>query len=329
MYSPFLDVARKAISESSKPQKKKRGFTAPDGTFYEWTKPTPPTQADIDAVVQYHQEAGQFYAGAKKGMDMVSNVTRSINVKPTQNETHHIQPGKNKKKGINFGDPNAKPAVSGEAAIFQMISEGRAPDVEAIKRYHDMEAQGIAQAVAPIVGPIGAAVGFATGIPGAQKVGQEIAPQLAGGIIGMPSNAAGDLAILTNPQANAVERAGAAANIASLFIPVEELAVGGIVKAVSKLKAKGANQAAKAIEDALKSGVNPQEVDRLIRPKQKAIIERKPIDIDSEITRLREEAAAKRKAKQPAEAPPPKQEIPEPPKVAANEKPGYWEKGGE
>jgi hypothetical protein len=42
------------MSDPSQLTPKKVGFTAPDGTFYRWNKPTPPTQDDINAIVAFH-----------------------------------------------------------------------------------------------------------------------------------------------------------------------------------------------------------------------------------------------------------------------------------
>jgi hypothetical protein len=48
----FITEQKQKLEKVMKPQEK--GFTAPDGTFYKWDKPTPPTNEDINAIVNYH-----------------------------------------------------------------------------------------------------------------------------------------------------------------------------------------------------------------------------------------------------------------------------------
>jgi len=48
-------LANSGSAPAAPQQPQEHGFTAPDGTFYHWDKPTPPTQNDLDAIVAYHQ----------------------------------------------------------------------------------------------------------------------------------------------------------------------------------------------------------------------------------------------------------------------------------
>jgi hypothetical protein len=278
--------------EIAKPKPwKGRKITGPKGTRFTWTKDTPPTAEDFDAM-----EAADRYEYDRK-------LSKGAPDRNPETTGAPVPPARKKvKTQIRAGTPDDPKPVSDvelQADLLQaknpklprheaMIHAARslkgmgAGAVEGANQAQQM----LSSAIAPVMGPVGEALGFVEGMMPSltnlgsrlagttpQKLGKEMAPQAAAGLVTAPLSAVAELMQLADDKASPETKARAAGNLIAAGV-LSELPMGGSIsiaqKAAQSLLAKmgktkqgmAAIQKAKAqaatVADVPKTVIEPQ-----------------------------------------------------------------------
>lgn len=236
-----------------------RGFTAPDGTFYKWNKSTDPTQADIDAIVQFHEQSKALETEARQGMARGRKAT-SESLRKQEEEKKLDDMGR---MGLASGrlatvarrKVEQKSGEPFEATIQKVVKadprrfgtgKPRESDVEDLR--HEFEAQvldtrepfralnetaaefgGVVSEISrPVLGKVGRALGYISpfNLPlqgmgvDLPKVYENALPAMAGGIAAAPLNVGAEVAGLLDPNRTPLQKLGGTANIVTQAFPV-------------------------------------------------------------------------------------------------------------
>lgn len=273
MVQTFLDSAKLA-QETAKP-KKKRGFTAPDGTFYPWLGKGNPSQADIDAIVDYHEREGGKRSAANTAVKAQNAFQGAGSFTPGT-----LNRKTNRATGIGPAGPEAtaglKRAMAESERQYQLATTRPTSEQvitgPAAIRGAEEATKVLTKLVEPVAKPIGNA--FAAIDPAwqlAERLGV-VAPgtagsMLAGGIGGVmsaPVQVAAELAQIADPNVSLRDKGGALLNIGGQVVPFEAAVVGGTTKAI-KAGIKGAKsltkagKAATAIEEIISTGIKAEK----------------------------------------------------------------------
>jgi hypothetical protein len=268
MISQVLEQGIKA----GKRAQKARGFTAPDGTFYEWTKPGRPTQEDIDAIVQFHETK---VAPSKAAVQKAGKAAGALFERPT-NKASYI--GVPTPEGSKAAEKYGKYLDTEEGRIDEMLTlnpkmtreqaedalDATKPagflgvfDAHALRNMQRAQ-RSMKEAIAPITDPVGAMAGkLGLGpLAGAYAVATKQDPielgkaMVTGGVteaLTAPMVAVSGLAQAQSRHLPVTQRLGGLAEALAAALPVEEMTI----KAGAKL-IKGA----KDLKGATKTGAN-------------------------------------------------------------------------
>jgi len=267
-----------SLAAAKSAQPKKRYFTAPDGTKYEWTKKGNPTQADVDAIVKYHETnvAPSNKAVAQGGKAVSDTLTGMFGPKTAKsdNVTSFFQSQNADKKTTAPINPKAIAAADKSMQLAnRRNAKGQHLDTKGnvIPDYKVQDGIDISNAsqkaitdfIKPVTDFLGGVVGemsSANRVPGGREISQNLTGSVIGGIINSPidlaANAGNMLFPIDNSPANIV-RSGA--NIAAQVLPLE--AIPG-VKTLIKSGEGVADDFAKALGSAEGSGLpkKPRDV---------------------------------------------------------------------
>jgi hypothetical protein len=191
--------------------KKKKGFTSPSGRFYEWTKPTPPTQEDIDAIVAFDKQQAKQQPRAsaftkspgkaekvalqKKGPQGRPNLYAT---RVDQN-TFPTDPAELRRTGAyEFGSITSLPGSSvaeRQQAARKFIAETGIKDAKGFRDMANRDTAALAKAISPYVP-------------------HKLVADIVAGVVTFPINAMAEVQTLLDPNEKPEVKARAAANIA-------------------------------------------------------------------------------------------------------------------
>jgi hypothetical protein len=226
--------------------KKKKGFTSPSGRFYEWTKPTPPTQEDIDAIVAFDKQQAKQQPRAsaftmspgkaekvalqKKGPQGRPNLYAT---RVDQN-TFPTDPAELRRTGAyEFGSITSLPGSSvaeRQQAARKFIAETGIKDAKGFRDMANRDTAALAKAISPYVP-------------------HKLVADIVAGVVTFPINAMAEVQTLLDPNEKPEVKARAAANIAW------ETAGGAVIGAVAKPVIKQVGRTVKATVAGVKGGV--------------------------------------------------------------------------